>query len=49
MKKIHVMWNLFAITGNIHAYLLYKDWQCKDEEQVREGRELKEKECLFIK
>ncbi|HHU32078.1 MAG: YqzL family protein [Zhaonellaceae bacterium] len=33
MEKIHVLWNLFAFTGSIDAYLLYKDCLCDEKNQ----------------
>ena len=42
MEKICVLWNLFAVTGNIDAYLLYKDYICDklDQELNQCGAEL---------
>jgi len=37
MEKIHVLWNLFALTGSIDAYLLYRD--CLSDEQQQEHGE----------
>jgi len=38
MEKIHVLWNLFAVTGNIDAYLLYRD--CLNEREKQEISEV---------
>jgi hypothetical protein len=42
MERIHVLWNLFAVTGNIDAYLLYKDcsWDEQGQELNQAGVEL---------
>ncbi|WP_120189247.1 YqzL family protein [Ammoniphilus oxalaticus] len=33
----HISWNLFSATGNVDAYLLYKDYQRADIERDDES------------